>query len=165
MNFKTQLLLLAAVLFFGTKTAKSQEIKSCNFNELEPIFHYQNDTTYVINFWAMWCKPCVEELPEFEDIRNDYADEKVKVILISLDFGTNVKDRLSKFLERKDIHAKVVLLDDPDADSWIGKVDENWDGALPATLIYKKDKRIVFTRQISYDELAKSIDQMINHSN
>ncbi|BAX78573.1 TlpA disulfide reductase family protein [Labilibaculum antarcticum] len=159
MKIRLQLLLFLALLL-SIKLAEAQEIKTYNFNELEPIFHHQNDTTYVINFWAMWCKPCVEELPEFEDIRKDYSNQKVKVILISLDFGKNVTDRLTKFLERKDIHARVILLDDPDADSWIGKVDKNWDGALPATVIYKKDIREVFTRQISYDELAKSIDNL-----
>lgn len=164
MKLKLQLLLITA-LTISIKSTSAQEIKSYNFKELEPIFQSQNDTTYVINFWAMWCKPCVEELPEFEDIRKDYADKKVKVILVSLDFGNGVEDRLTKFLDQKDIHAKVVLLDDPDANSWIGKVDENWDGALPATVIYKKNIRKVFTRQISYDELEKSIDQMNNHSN
>lgn len=165
MNLKIQLLLLAAVLYFGTKTANSQEIKTYNFNELEPIFHHQNDTTYVINFWAMWCKPCVEELPEFEDIRKAYADKKVKVILVSLDFGKNVEDRLTKFLARKKMNTHVVLLDDPDADSWIGKVDAKWDGALPATVIYRKNQRKVYTRQVSYSDLAKSIEKVINQTN
>ncbi|PKQ68691.1 hypothetical protein BZG01_02935 [Labilibaculum manganireducens] len=164
MKFRYQLLLLSS-LIISIKSVSAQEIKSHNFNELEPILHYQNDTTYVINFWAMWCKPCVEELPEFEDIRKDYTDKKVKVILVSLDFGKNTEDRLLGFLKKKNINAEVVLLDDPDANSWIGKVDKNWDGALPATLIYRKDERIVFTRQISYDKLADSIDKLNNQPN
>ncbi len=164
MKLILQIVLLFALLFL-IKLADAQDIKTYNFNELEPIFHQQNDTTYVINFWAMWCKPCVEELPEFEDIRKDYSDKKVKVILVSLDFGKDVEDRLTKFLTRKEINAQVILLDDPDADSWIGKVDKDWDGALPATVIYKKNKRKVFTRQISYEELAKSIDKVNYHTN
>lgn len=165
MNFKIHLLILVAVLFLSTKTANSQEIKTYNFNELEPIFHYQNDTTYVINFWAMWCKPCVEELPEFEDIRKDYSDKKVKVILVSLDFGKNVEERLTKFLAQKKINTHVVLLNDPDADSWIGKVNAEWDGALPATLIYRKNGRKMYTQQVSYSELASSIEKLINQKN
>lgn len=158
-------LVLFSGLIISMKLISAQEIKTYNFNELEPIFYYQNDTTYVINFWAMWCKPCVEELPEFEDIRKDYSNKKVKVILISLDFGKNVKDRLVSFLKRKNINAEVVLLDDSDADTWIGKVDKDWDGALPATVIYKKNERTVYTRQVSYKELAKSINKMNNFTN
>ena len=56
------------------------------FDEIEPIFNRQSDSTYVINFWATWCKPCVEELPYFEELNQNYSKEKVKVVLVSLDF-------------------------------------------------------------------------------
>lgn len=164
MRFSLQLFLFV-VLLMATKLVSAQEIKTYNFDELEPIFHHQNDTTYVINFWAMWCKPCVEELPHFEAIRNNYSHKKVKVILVSLDFGKNVDDRLNRFIERKKIKADVLILDDPDANSWINKIDENWDGALPATVIYKKDQKDVFTRQVTYEELAESIDRMSHQTN
>jgi len=153
---------LFVALLITTKFVSAQEIKTYNFDELEPIFHYQNDTTYVINFWAMWCKPCVEELPHFEAIRKNYSHKKVKVILLSLDFGKNVDERLNSFIERKKIKADVLILDDPDADTWINKIDENWDGALPATVIYKKDQKEVFTRQVTYEELAESIDKTMS---
>ena len=159
MRFSRQFSLILA-LFISSKLISAQEIKTYNFNEIEPIFHYQNDTTYVINFWAMWCKPCVEELPHFETIRKNYSDKKVKVILVSLDFGKNVEERLAKFRAKKKISSEIMILDDPDADSWIGKVDEKWDGAIPLTLIYHKKKRDVFSGQVSYEELAESIDEI-----
>lgn len=149
----------------GMNAALSQKINSYNFEELEPVLRFQNDTTYVVNFWAMWCKPCVEELPEFEEIRKAHSDQKVKVILVSLDFGSDVEERLIKFLERKDIHATTLLLDDPDANSWIGKVDEKWDGALPATLVYRKDQRKFYARKITFKEIAESIKQISNQTN
>jgi len=157
--------LLFAVLLMTSKFVSAQEIKTFSFDELEPIFHYQNDTTYVINFWAMWCKPCVEELPYFEAIRKNYTGKKVKVILVSLDFGVNVEERLSKFRAKRNVNSHIVILDDPDADTWISKVSEKWDGALPATVVYNKNKREVFTRQVSYKELAESIDKMNHHTN
>jgi len=148
-----------------TKLVSAQEIKTYNFDELEPLFHYQNDSTYVINFWAMWCKPCVEELPHFEAIRKNYTHKKVKVILVSLDFGKNVEERLNKFRTQKKITSEIILLDDPDADTWINKIDKKWDGAIPATLIYKNDQKDVFTRQVTYQELAESINKMNHQSN
>ena len=51
------------------------------FDDIAPLFNKNNDTTYVINFWATWCKPCVEELPYFEDLYAAYSDKKVKIIL------------------------------------------------------------------------------------
>lgn len=164
MKFRLQVLLIL-VLSITSKHVSAQEIKTYSFDELEPIFHYQNDTTYVINFWAMWCKPCVEELPYFEAIRKNYSDKKVKLILVSLDFSNNVEERLNKFRAKRNVNSHIVILDDPDADSWISKVAEKWDGAIPATVIYKKDHREVFTRQVTYEELAESIDKMNHQSN
>jgi len=155
-------LIVLFLIIFATNILFSQEIKTVDFKELEPRFHYTNDSTYVINFWAMWCRPCVEELPEFEHIRKAYQNKKVKILLVSLDFGSNVEKRLVKFLEKKGIHAEVIVLDDPDANSWIGKVNDDWDGALPATVIYKKGKEKFFARKVSYSELAETIDQISN---
>lgn len=165
MNLRIQFVIFTALLFTGMNAALSQKINSYNFEELEPVLRFQSDTTYVVNFWAMWCKPCVEELPEFEEIRKAHSDQKVKVILVSLDFGSDVEERLLKFLERKDIHATTLLLDDPDANSWIGKVDEKWDGALPATLVYRKDQRKFYARKITFKEIAESIKQISNQTN
>jgi thiol-disulfide isomerase/thioredoxin len=106
----------------------------------------------------MWCKPCVEELPEFEHLKNSYENKKVKILLVSLDFGSKVEERLSLFLEKKNITAKVVILDDPDSNSWIEKVDKTWDGALPATIVYSKNKRKFFARKVNYTELAETIN-------
>ncbi len=82
---------------------------------------------------------------------------------MSLDFGNNVEERLAKFRAKRNVNSRIVILDDPDADTWISKVAEKWDGAIPATVIYKKDKREVFTRQVTYEELAESIDKMNHH--
>jgi len=65
------------------------------FEDLAPIFAQQNDTTYVINFWATWCAPCVKELPYFETLTKKYADQKVKVILVSLDFSKQLEKQNS----------------------------------------------------------------------
>ena len=148
------------ILFVIGSSALAQDFKTVNFEGLKPSFHQQNDTTYVINFWAMWCKPCVEELPEFEHIRKSYQNKRVKVLLVSLDFGSKVEERLTSFLTKKNINAEVVILDDPDSNSWIGKVDDTWDGALPATVVYKKDKRKFFAKKVTYSELAETIDNL-----
>ena len=61
------------------------------FSELESLFQFENDTTYVINFWATWCKPCIEELPYFESLHKKYQDKKVRVVLVSLDFDLSLE--------------------------------------------------------------------------
>ncbi|RUT80082.1 TlpA family protein disulfide reductase [Ancylomarina longa] len=159
---KILITLIVLISMNEIQSVSAQEIKTVNFAQLKPLLHQTNDTTYVINFWAVWCKPCVKELPEFEKIRKAYAAKNLKVVLVSLDFGAHAADRVRKFLDRKEIHAHAIILDDPDANAWIEKVDENWDGAIPVTLIYNKEKRIFLSHAITSAELSKTIDRIIN---
>lgn len=124
------------------------------FSGLEPLFQKNNDTTYVINFWATWCKPCVKELPYFENLNQTHQNEKVKVVLVSLDFPRDLEKKLLPFLEKRELHSDVVVLLDADYNSWIDKVDPEWGGAIPATLIYgKKGKTFKGESFESYQEL------------
>lgn len=125
-----------------------------SFDEMAHIFEYKNDTTYIINFWATWCKPCVEELPYFEDIHTKYSDASVKVILVSLDFKKQIEKKLLPFIAARNLQPEVLALVDNDANTWIPKVEEEWEGAIPVTVIYNKEKREFIGRQFdSHDEL------------
>jgi len=92
---------------------KNTSIPALNFNQFEPYLHRQNDTIYIVNFWASWCIPCREEMPAFEKIREKYADKKLKVLLVSLDFSNQVESRLLPYIRANHIKSQVILLDDP----------------------------------------------------
>lgn len=149
----------------AVKTAVTKNgitVQTYNFKALEPLFHRQNDTIYVINFWATWCAPCVKELPFFEKLNSVYKNKKVKVLLVSLDMKKQVESSLLPFIKRKNIQSEVVHLHDPDADAWVGKVDGAWSGALPATLIYNKGQRKFYEQSFTYEALEKEVKQFIN---
>jgi thiol-disulfide isomerase/thioredoxin len=125
-----------------------------SFEDMEWVFNQQNDTTYVINFWATWCKPCVEEMPYFLELHNTYHGEKVKLILLSLDFKKQIENKLIPFIEKHKLEPEVIVLTDPDTNKWIPKVDEEWSGSIPATLIYNKNRRAFYEQSFeSFEEL------------
>jgi len=132
------------------------------FSEFEKSLKSNSDTVYVINFWATWCAPCRKELPEFEKIHKTFSNEKVKVLLVSLDFPNQAEKSLKNFLVSNAITATVILLNEPDANAWIDKVDPSWSGALPATLIYRKNNRKFFERELSYQDISYSISTLNN---
>lgn len=136
-------------------------VENYNFSQFEPILNRQNDTIYVINFWATWCAPCVKELPYFEDIQNTYSKQKVKVILVSLDFPEKIKSQLIPFIKEKNITSQVIILDDSNENKWIPKIDESWSGAIPATLIYSKNKRAFYEQSFTKELLFKEIEKFI----
>jgi thiol-disulfide isomerase/thioredoxin len=130
---------------------------------LEPLFEQNDGATYVINFWATWCLPCVKELPHFEKLNETYKNKNVKVILVSLDFPKKIESQLLPFLERKKIQSAVYVLDDPDANSWIEKVNKDWSGAIPATVIYKGKNKKFFEQSFTYEELEKELLLILNN--
>ncbi len=126
-----------------------------SYDDLTRLFIKDNDTTYLVNYWATWCKPCIEELPYFETIHKTLLKEKVRVILVSLDFPDQIETKLIPFIRKNKIAASVVFLNDPKSNYWIDQVNQNWSGGLPATITYriKETKWFKEGSFSSYDEL------------
>ncbi|WP_109299278.1 TlpA disulfide reductase family protein [Aquimarina sp. AU474] len=141
--------------------SKGVEIPMYDFNSFEPLLTMDDGKTRVINFWATWCKPCVAELPYFELINSRYPDDQVEVILVSLDLPKQVESKLIPFVKRQQIESKVILLDDPDANSWIPKVNKTWSGSIPATIIYKGNTVNFYERSFTYNELEKELKKVL----
>ncbi|WP_345056061.1 TlpA disulfide reductase family protein [Hymenobacter glaciei] len=137
----------------------AQQVTVIRFPELQKRLVRPTDTTYVVNFWATWCGPCVKELPNFEQLRVANAGKKVKVLLVSLDYASQVDKKVKPFVKQRRLKSEVVLLNEPDPNEWIDKVDAKWSGALPFTLIYnnKTKQRASFERELSAAELTAAL--------
>ncbi len=142
-------------------SAEDKEIEVMDFDTFSPRLEMDNDSVYVINFWATWCAPCVRELPAFEQLNETYSDRKVKVILVSLDNPDLIDDRVIPFMERMDLQSEVLLLDDPNSNRWIPLVSEEWSGAIPATVIYSAGHRSFHEREFEFDELEEIVLPLI----
>ncbi|MBW1298074.1 TlpA family protein disulfide reductase [Aquimarina litoralis] len=142
-------------------SGKGVEIPVYDFENFEHLLNINDGKTRVINFWATWCKPCVAELPYFELINSRYPDKEVEVILVSLDLPNHVESKLIPFVRKQRIQSKIVLLDDPDANTWIPKVNENWSGSIPATIIYKGNTSNFYERSFTYDELERELKKIL----
>lgn len=145
------------------KVEKSADVKIdfIDYDGLELLLHKNNNKTYVINFWATWCKPCVEELPAFQKLYKNYKSKNVEVILVSLDFKKQVETRLIPFIKERNLQPKVVLMVDPDQNTWIPKVNSEWSGAIPATIIYNKNARKFFEQSFTYIELENELTKIL----
>lgn len=117
---------------------------------------------YLANFWATWCKPCIEELPDFVATNDHYkTDPNFKMYLVSMDNAKNIDDKVMPFLENNKITIESLLMDDNKRmDTWISLVNEDWSGAIPATVLYKDGEQVHFTEgKMTEEELKTIIDK------
>jgi thiol-disulfide isomerase/thioredoxin len=119
-----------------------------------------NDTTFVINFWATWCSPCIKEMPCFETLQEKFKTEKLKVLMVSVDFKSQLTKSVIPFIKKRKLKNEVWLLDEPDQQAFIERIEKSWSGAIPATLFIKEGKRKFFEKQFTCTQLTDEYKSM-----
>ena len=134
-----------------------------SYEQFKSFLEAPNDTTYVVNFWATWCKPCVAELPYFEQLYQKYKDRNVRLILVSLDFEKELEKKLLPFIEKNELQGEVIVLQQKGMNDWIDKIDSTWSGSLPATIIYnqEKRKRRFYEQSFHYEDLEAALKEVL----
>ena len=143
-------ILLISASFYGLS---GQKIEYLKIPDLEKIINNPDKRLHVVNFWATWCPPCVKELPYFQSVAKEYDPSKVKFILVSLDFPSQIEKQLIPFLKKNKIMLDVAVMTDLDYNSWIDKVDASWEGNIPATLFFNNPLKL---RQFHAGELDET---------
>lgn len=152
--------ILALIITFSAARLQAQSVEVIKFPQLEELIEEQGKQVKVINFWATWCRPCVKELPYFEELQSNYNPAELQVYLINLDDVEKLDSRVKPFIEKQKIKSTVKLLDETDYNSFIDKVDPSWSGAIPATLIVAGNKRKFIEGEVSAAELQALIKEV-----
>lgn len=123
-----------------------------------------NDSVYVINFWATWCRPCIEEIPHFLAIDQAYANTPLAIKFVSVN-RPNEMDKVNAFWQpyRANQPIDSWLLHEKDPNYFIPAIAEEWSGAIPATLIYvpQKEIRHFYEQAFTCEDLHTIIEPLI----
>lgn len=133
-----------------------------SFEEIEPLFRQNDGITYVINFWATWCKPCIAEMPYLEQLAAENPPGRLQVIMISLDRPADIRTRMKDFVEDRPLDLPVVSFTDDNFRNWIGRVSPDWRrSSIPATYVYRNGRSHFNGGAISsYRELRGLVDRV-----
>ncbi|CAD0006920.1 MULTISPECIES: TlpA family protein disulfide reductase [Flavobacterium] len=140
-------------LLIFSATTYSQNVKLININQLNERIKTGKDSTYVVNFWATWCAPCIKELPHFEKLGAEYKSDKLVVLLISVDFKSKLSSAVEPFVKRKNLQNEVFLLNESSPQEYIDRIDPSWSGSIPATIFIKGNKRKFVESEFNYEQL------------
>ncbi len=158
--------LILFLLFAGLSSSQAQSIPSWKITEVEQMMG-RSDSVLVVSFWATFCKPCIEEIPYLQSISNKYKDEKVKLLLVSLDLAAFYPNRIETFAKKHNITSPIVWLNETNADHFCPKIDESWSGAIPATLIInnKTGYKKFVEEQMKPEEFELELKKAIGKNN
>jgi len=153
---------LVFLLFFQAGQVYSQKIPSYKIGELEQIIN-ESDKPMIINFWATFCIPCIEEIPYFIKKANEYKNQDVSLLLVSLDMQDYYPAKISAFADKQKFNAPIAWLNETDADLFCPRIDQSWSGAIPATLFVnnKTGYRKFFEEQLTENVLETEIKAML----
>lgn len=155
-------LLLTAFFAIPSLLFAQQQAEIVKLKQLQEHINRKTDNIKIINFWATWCAPCIKEMPYFEKIGAERKD--VDVTFVSLDLDLNPKPEVVyRFIERKKIQSKVLILDEKDPNSWINQIEKGWSGAIPATIIIngKTGQRKFVEKELHEGDLEKLISEIL----
>lgn len=155
-------LLVCAVVIMFAFFSNGQSIKKVSVDELK-TFIDTSKKALVINFWATWCKPCVEELPYLVAQTKAFANKNVELVLVSLDFEENYPNDIKTFLRKRNYEATNFWLNETDASEFCPKIDKKWEGTIPVTLMIDNSKnfRKFFGYALSPKELENALKQLV----
>lgn len=127
-----------------------------------PQFHQvvkeSGATLAVVNLWATWCPPCIEEFPYFMKLGKDLADHGVKVFFVSMDVAAD-RPAIQAFLAKQGYSGTSYLRAGTDH-AFITALHETWTGVLPATLLYSQNGSLAdfwVGKPVNYKALKKRV--------
>lgn len=112
----------------------------------------------IINFWGTWCTPCVNELPYFEQIADEYKDE-VAVIAVHTDMS---KETAPPYIKEHYTESRLVFACDTENAGYYTALGGR--GSYPYTVIIDENGIIteIFYKSLHYEDLKTAVDS-INH--
>ncbi len=148
------------ILLFAA--APAQEIKKIKITDLESYIT-KSDHPLIVNFWATFCGPCIQEIPYFQSVTAKYKDRKVELLLVSLDLPDYYPAKISSFARQNNYTTPIMWLNETNADYFCPKIDKSWSGGIPSTLFInnKTQYHKFFERQLTEPQVELNIKEMI----
>ena len=128
-----KLLMLICVIAISCEKVELLPTTSLDINQ--KIKSYKGNKVVLLNVWALWCVPCVEEFPMIVDLAQEI--EELEVIFISADFEDQFNE-VRSFLDRNDVKEVSYIKQEKD-EAFIAGIHPNWTGSLPFTILYAKE--------------------------
>lgn len=159
------MLLIYKPAYFGERKSTSTDLSTLTVQPItsqQLISMIEDDAAPVtiINFWATWCGPCREEIPDLIKLQNRFKADGVKIIFVSLD-DKDRSDEAISFLQSVDVSSQSYIKS-AEQDDFMRQLYPDWPGALPSSIIYKKKDAVEYILGAKTEkEFAQIVSQLL----
>jgi thiol-disulfide isomerase/thioredoxin len=136
-------------------------IKVIEFGELEKLLGSQSPRTRVFHFWASWCAPCLQELPQWNSIIPQYTNKEMEWYFVDISIEEDLQTKTMDFLLLQPNLRPVLHLNPDNPNEWVPKVHPDWQGTIPMTLIVKGEQKILIEKKMSVEELQQQLGNFL----
>ena len=149
-------------LSFISAAINAQEVKGVKVSELAKTIN-ESKTPLIVNFWATFCVPCIQEMPYFQEMARQYKSQNVSLLFVSLDLREAYPTKVNEMAKKLNLTSPVVWLNETNADYFCPKIDTTWSGGMPSSLFVNNATGYhkFFEDQLSKEKLEKEIQEMI----
>ncbi len=152
------------------KAAQTAEKEAIGNYVVEPIdeerfdqlIKQRNGKYLLLNVWATWCVPCIEEFPDLIRLVKEYENSNFEIVGLSVDYPDEVESKIVPFLKKHQVNFRVYVRNFKDDQKFINRLNPNWSGAVPATAIYDSQgtQKTFFIGKHSLEEFQKEIEEV-----
>ncbi len=129
---------------------------------LQQVVTAHKGKVLLVNFWATWCAPCREEMPQLVKLDASLRAKGFRLVTVSADEPEDQAQAL-QFLQKQAVPSPAYLKRAKNDDKFISALDPKWTGALPVSFLYDKSGRKVrsFIGEVSLKDLEAAIRKLL----
>jgi thiol-disulfide isomerase/thioredoxin len=134
-------------------------VKVIEMAGVQELIRQHRGEVLVINVWATWCVPCVEEIPDLTTLSKE---SHVRVVGISIDDPEDVTSKVIPFLKRHAVPYPVFVKAAGNDEAFINALNKEWTGAVPVTFVYDSagKQRTMLVGKQSYAAFHKAVESL-----
>ncbi|MEM1244849.1 MAG: redoxin family protein [Acidobacteriota bacterium] len=136
-----------------------QQVEAISAQEFEQLLEHHKGDVILVNLWATWCIPCIQELPDLSLLQERYRDRGLRIIAVSLDDPEKLEDKVRPFFAKRAPELVSYLQTEDDQYDFVEVLSDEWFGALPTSFLISREGEVVLSQsgRMLYAELEKEV--------
>ena len=141
-------------------------IHAATADQFRAVLEHHRGKVVVVNYWATWCIPCLQELPELDLLQERYAERGLVVLAVSMDDPDKLEDRVRPFFAKRapGLVSYLASAGEDDSLEFVTSFDPEWPGALPTTMFFDRDGELtnIHLGRMLYAEFEEAVLELLD---